>query len=377
MKLLFYIDGIGGGGAERVIANLANGFAQRGEKVVLVTSFPRKNEYEISGRVVRYNLEQEQPKARKFLRKNVRQVWRLRQICKKEKFDIAVSFMEGPNFRLIAATFFLKVKTIISLRSDPSHEYIQMFHKIIANTIYSLADACVFQTEDARKFFSTTIKKKSTIILNPIADPFFNEMQPTKEKKIVSVGRLDIVKNYKLLINAFSEIEKEYPDYKLVIYGDGEEKENLLSLISELHLEDKVSLPGRVCDVVQKLATASLFILSSEFEGLPNSLMEAMAMGLPVIATDCPCGGPRLLLQGGKCGILVPVDDRKSMIGAIKFYLDNKNEMEKYAMLARKRAEDFREENIYNTWDGLFRDLLERDSNEKCTSKKSRYFHTN
>jgi glycosyltransferase involved in cell wall biosynthesis len=180
--------------------------------------------------------------------------------------------------------------------------------------LYKKADGFVFQTEDAAKYFEGIIKCDSKIIPNPINPKFIKEpYKGEREKNIVTVGRLESQKNQKMLIEAFGKIESKYPEYSLLIYGDGSKKEELQDLIKEKGLENKVILKGKIDDVENVIDKAKMFVLSSDYEGMPNALMEAMALGLPCISTDCPCGGPRYLMENGKSGLLVPVGNSDAM----------------------------------------------------------------
>lgn len=139
------------------------------------------------------------------------------------------------------------------------------------------------------------------------------------------MGRLEPQKNFPMLIKAFSEFRKEENDYKLVIYGEGRERRNIENLIRELHLENTVLLPGRNKDVLNCIRDCAAFILSSDYEGMPNALIEAMCMGMPVISTDCPSGGPRELIHNGENGLLVEVNNVKDMKKAMQKITDNRS----------------------------------------------------
>lgn len=358
MKILFYINGIGGGGAERAMANLANGLSRKGHEIILVTSFPREQEYELSDNIKRYNLEPVPVARRQFIRKNVSRIIKLRKICKDGDCDAAISFMEGPNFRLILSTLKLRTRTIISLRSDPQKEYTNVMHKRVANFIYAIADACVFQTKEALDFFDEKLRRKGTIIFNPVADEFYGEWFSDGTGGIVSVGRLETTKNFELLIRSFSKIAKQFPEEKLTLYGEGSHREQLCTLISELGLEKRVLLAGTVKDIPERIRNAEIFVLSSDYEGMPNALMEAMAMGIPVIATDCPCGGPRALLENGKNGILVPVNNEKKMVRALITLLESQDRRMQFSINAKTRAESFRTDQICEDWQQLLNKVV-------------------
>jgi len=172
IKILFYINTISNGGAERVIVNLANSFSEKDYEVVLVTSHYSSNEYPLKSKVKRLTLEKTNLK-QSFFKKNITRVYRLRKICKQERPDIVVSFMAEANFRAIIATMFLGIKTLISVRNDPNKEYSKKIYRLLAKLLYPFASGLVFQTEEAKKWFSKRIQKKSKVILNHVDEKFY------------------------------------------------------------------------------------------------------------------------------------------------------------------------------------------------------------
>lgn len=177
-------------------------------------------------------------------------------------------------------------------------------------------------------YFSKAVQKKSRIILNPVDEVFFNTPLKKERKGIVTTGRLVKQKNHALLIKAYSSIADKVED-DLYIYGEGELQGELEKLINDLGVKNRVHLLGAVRNVPEVLSSAKLFVLSSDYEGMPNSLMEAMAMGLPCISTDCPCGGPKRLL---KSGMLVRTGNEKELSKKILYCLGDeqfRNNVEK------------------------------------------------
>jgi glycosyltransferase involved in cell wall biosynthesis len=198
-RILFYINVLSFGGAERVIVNLANRFSNLGYEVIFVTSFKVESEYELDKRVKRINLEEKEINE-SFIMRNINRTLKLRKVCKETNPNIAISFMAEPNFRTIMATRFLKIKTLISVRNDPEREYPSFKHKLLAKTLYQLADGCVFQTEDAKSWFPNRVKNKSRVILNHVENKFYQVDSKDKRENIVAVGRLEEQKNHSLLI---------------------------------------------------------------------------------------------------------------------------------------------------------------------------------
>lgn len=303
MKVAFYINILANGGAERVVANLANALSKDNE-VIVITSFACPCEYFLEKKVKRINIESS-PKNENFIFRNVRRTIGLRRILKKYKPDTLVSFMGEPNFRSIVACIGLKIRTVISVRNDPQREYGSLLTRLLAKSLFRFADYTVFQTEDARLWFPKSIQCKSGIILNPVDETFFSTRFDSERHDIVTTGRLVSQKNHKLLIKAFSQIADKIDD-NLYIYGEGELRHELEQLVFDLNMQNRIFLPGVVKNVPETIKSAKLFVLCSDYEGLPNSLMEAIALGIPCISTDCPCGGPKMLLNKN---FLVPIND--------------------------------------------------------------------
>ena len=277
MKVMFYINAIHDGGAERVMINLADRFARFGHEVILVTSFVDKWEYEIPSGVKRLNLCDNIPKG--FLKRNLLLYRLLRKVVKGEAPDVLVSFMAEPNFRALLATRGLKTKNLISIRNDPNKEYPTKKFRFFARWLYKKADGIVFQTADAKAWFSKKIQNKSKIIYNQVNEKFYDTELLKERRDVIATGRLTSQKNHKMLLRAFSLI-KDKVDDNLVIYGEGNLRAELEALIIELGLSGRVLLPGATDNVSEKLSGAKLFVMSSDYEGLPNALAEAMSWNI-------------------------------------------------------------------------------------------------
>ena len=225
------------------------------------------------------------------------------------------------------------------------------------------AAGCVFQTEEAKEFFDEILQEKSVIICNPVNEKYLSAKRKTPEKKIVCVGRLVAQKNQMLLVNAFEKILEKYPDYHLYLYGDGSDdecKEELLKYVDKgriflkeeyaLFLKDHVHFMGLSSTLETDMADAAMFVLPSNYEGMPNALMEAMALGLPVISTDCPCGGSRYWIEPGITGQLVPVKNVNSMAQAMEYYIRNPKEAETMGEKAREKLKEATMDKVSEQW---------------------------
>ena len=349
MKILFYINTLGRGGAERVISNLAGVLSEdTSNEVILVTSKKVDLEYELNPKVRRIVLLEDGCKARK-IKRNMLLIKSLRATLKSELVDIAVAFTPEPNFRLLLAARNLKIKTIVSVRNDPKKEYPNAVYKLLANVMYKRATRIVFQTPDAQNCFPASIRKKSLVIMNQVNDKFYSTQINENGKDIITLGRLTEQKNHKLLIEAFSEIKDEISE-NLVIYGEGPLRKELEQLVNDLGLQNRVFLPGNTDDAAHVLSNAKIFVLPSDYEGMPNALLEALATGLPCISTDCPCGGPKMVINNNENGILVPIKDKNALSSAIKTLVINQEQANKLGANAKASAKMFSPDAIISEW---------------------------
>ena len=362
MKILFNCLSMEKGGAERVISVLSNKFIESNQ-VTLVTLIKSKPKYKLDKRIKLLQIdEDEYLKARKIKKKLIKlsyhRLTKLLKVVIKERPDIIISFLPEPSMRIMLLKKLSKkirdIPTIISIRNNPETEYKNKFIYAVMKYLYKDVDTMVLQTKEAKEYFSKIIKneKKLVVISNPINEKFLIEKpyEGERDKIIVTVGRLEKQKNQKLLIEAFKKVESKHTDYKLLIYGEGSLQKELQEYVDELKLADKVIFKGKKDDIEKEIFKAGIFVLSSDYEGMPNALMEAMALGLPCISTDCPCGGPRTLIDNNNNGILVKVNDSEKMAEAINFLIENKNEAQQMGKKANKIKDKCSLNKIYKKW---------------------------
>ncbi len=348
MKVLLYISTIRGGGAARVMVNLANGFVEKDHNICFVTNFPDVHEYSLSEGVKRINIETEESKGN-VLSKNIARINKLRKIVKAEKPDVCLAFMRENNFRLALATKGLKTKTVVSIRSDPKKEYRQSGSKQIANILYRWVDGIVFQTEDAKAFFPEKIRSKSAIIFNQVEDKFFNQNSETGEY-ILASGRLTKAKNYPMMLRAFKRVLEEFPNETLRIFGDGALEEELEREVGQLEIKEHVQFMGFSNDMSTNYLKAKFLVLTSDYEGMPNAVLEALASSTPVISTDCPCGGPKMVIRDGINGFLTPVGDDKVCAEKMIYLLKNPVVRAEMKTHAYESSDAFRSSIVLDTW---------------------------
>ena len=363
-KIAFYIGSLYKGGAERVISNLAEYFYAKGYQVWMITKFIATEEYPLSPGITRVvaDITKEEEKGRiqnLFLR-----IRKLRNIVKEIQPDILVSFIGKNNLMSIAATRGTGIPAVVSVRSNPAREIGSGLKKILTFAMFSMAEGVVLQTTEAKAFFPKLIQNKAVVLQNSLNPEFIRPpYQGEKRKEIVAVGRIDGNKNQRMLVEAFILLATDFPDWKVKLYGHSyplEERESLEKLVCEQHLEDRILFMGTQQNIPEKIEGASIFVLSSKQEGMPNSLIEAMVLGLAVISTDCPCGGPRDLIVPEENGILIPVDDREALIRELRRLMEDEQLRDKLSKNAVLLKEKVMPERINAQWEKYL---------EKCSQK--------
>lgn len=358
--IAMFISSLNKGGSERVLVNLAEYFYAKGYRVTIVTQYRADNEYEISNgikRVFSEITEEETGKSRigNFLRR----ITKLRHIWKRERPDLILSFIGKNNMMAILTSRFLGIPTVVSVRGEPKEEYYSPYLRIAARILFRRADGVVLQTEGSKEFFPKAVRKKAIVLKNSLNPAFIRTIyEGEREKEIVAVGRIDANKNHGMIIRAFAEIADRYPDYRLSIYGEGELRQELIGKVKELGFRDRIRLPGSISNVADVIYRAGIFVLSSYSEGMPNTLIEAMALGLPCISTDCSGGGPGELIISGENGILVPPGDWKKMAENLQKVIENPNFAKKIGKNASKLQEQLNPDSINRTWEEYFKQLF-------------------
>ena len=312
-KVCFIMPNMAGGGAERVVSVLAGRFANMGIDTTLYLVKQNLVEYPIDSQV-------KLDVSRCGRKKNpIAQIMDIRRIMKENPDAVFVSFLPYQNVYLAAASVFLKNRIVVSLRNDPQRlEDGNKMLQFATRVAFRMADGIVFQTKDALEFYSKAIQKKGRVILNPLQSNFPDYNVQNTEKKIITFCRLQPQKNLRMAIRAFKVFHDENPEYTYHIFGKGEEKAILLKLIEDLDLQKCVFIEDFKKNILEEAKNYRAFMLTSDYEGLSNSMIEAIAMGIPSICTDCPIGGARMIIEDGKNGFLVPVGDEKTLVQKMK-----------------------------------------------------------
>ena len=339
MKIVFVIPDMPGGGTERVVALLANEYCRRGIEVAILLFAGHETAYPLDKRIEIVSVGN--PSGGRFAAR-IERVRRMRRYyAENEGCQIWAFSVMGAVFSVIAAWgrkhFFL-----VSERNDPN----KYDHQKIRNLAYRFADVIVCQTPDAVGQFPKGISRKAVVIPNPVDVGGLQPYEGERDKRIVAVGRLEPQKNHKLLLRAFAGFVKEHPEYTLEIYGKGELEEELKKVSRTLGIEQNVRLRGFSGRVKEEINSAAMYVLSSDYEGISNSMLEAIALGIPVIATDCPTGGSGMYIEDGVNGLLVPVGEAEPMTEAMCRIADDRKLSASISEEGRKLREKNRVEQI-------------------------------
>ena len=316
MKIVFVLPDMPGGGTERVVSLLANEYVKRGFQTAILLFAGNQVAYPLDERIEIF-IAGKASGGNPFIQ--ISRLFRMRKFYKKNKDCYIFSFcVRGSIFSVIAAAG-IPHRFLVSERNDPT----RMSGQKLRDWSYRRAEKIILQTDDVKHCFTKDIQDKSAVIPNPVSGDMPEPFKGERKKRIVSVGRLQPQKNHKLLLDAFAVFHKQYEDYELHIFGIGELEAELKNRAKELHIEDYVFFRGFCSDVQHEIWDSAMFVLSSDYEGISNSMIEALSMGVPVISTDCPVGGSRTYIEDGINGILTPVGDAKALSDAMIKLADN------------------------------------------------------
>lgn len=346
-KVILITNTLGNGGAQRVQVELINQWVQNGVHVIVLQTENRDQyNYWVDDRVEILNIHTSN---NRLLRYGLE----LKQICalmNRYPEATVLAFVIHSIFLVSLCSFFTKNRIVLSERNDPDRWPKSALRRYLRDLSFVTADHCVFQSEGARQHFNKRIQHKASIIPNPINPNLPQINKGKREDVVITASRLERQKNLPMMIRAFAQFSKYYPNYTLEVYGRGDDEKELQALIQELSLENKAFLKGYSHNIYAEMNRCSIFALSSNFEGLSNSMLEAMAMGLPCVVTDCPPGGAKEVINNNVNGILVPVGDINAMSDAFCKIANDKTFASKLSSEAAKVREEYPIEEIAKKW---------------------------
>lgn len=341
-KILIAIGQLTGGGAERVATVWANELSEKGYDVSIVTCFPSENEYPIKKIINVHRVAETQ---NHYLQMSFSKRYiAFRCVLRKVNPDYVISFLLSMQVWIMLAAIGLPVKRIETIRLNPWRVFApNKLQWLLWKLCYCTCSKIILQSSDQALFFSKRQQKKSVVIPNPISDVYLENYRVGLDgapKRFIAVGRIDAQKNYPMMIRAFANVCRKNPEITLNIYGAGNDAyiEEISRMISAEGMVNNISLMGRVNHMEQEYRKHDVFLMTSDYEGLPNALAEAMASRLVCISTDCKTG-PRDLIDEGQNGFLVPVGNIEALQQKMEEIIAmNLDQLDPIAENARKKV---------------------------------------
>ncbi len=360
-KICIVTRGLGAGGAERVISYIANYLCSIGIEVIILPIFSDNVFYEFNERVKFHSFAKFSSKLRKY--------FEVRKKIIKDCPDLVLALPEEIGIYLTLVLLLTKIPVITSERNDPNIFPQKNITRFLRHISYFFVDGIVFQTKTAQSYFSQRIQNKSVVIPNPIDLKMLPDIdEDRKDNIIVSAGRLEEQKNFTMLIEAFGKFQLKYPNYQLLIYGEGSQRKFLEEKAkNKINNISKFSMPGTVKNLPEAIKKAKIFALTSDYEGMPNVLIEAMAMGLVVVSTKCPSGGPEELITDGVSGFLVETNDVQALYAVFCKIAEDSFCEDIMKLEALKSSKKYDMDHILKTWLEYIKNVVEDKKVNKCT----------
>ncbi len=354
-RLTLVVPALGVGGAEKVMTNMANAWAEKGWEITLLTfSAPDMSPfYPLHPAVNLCFLSILKPSKNIIagVWNNIRRVLIIRRTVVATLPDTVISFMDRTNVITLIALLFTGIPVIVSERSNPQLSLVGKGWNLLRRVVYPLAYYIIVQTERGRSTFPRRLQDKILVIHNPAhapSDEITKIMLP--RPCIIGVGRIVNEKGFDLLLKAFASISRQFNEWSLILLGDGPLRSELERLANDIGITTRVKFLGFVSNPSALMRQADIFVLSSRIEGFPNTLCEAMACGLPVIATDCPMG-PREIIREGVDGLLVPPEDVNALAAAMETLMSNAAIRKLLGKNALDVIDRFHPEKIMQMWE--------------------------
>lgn len=350
LNILFITNSISFGGASKMLCFIAESLSDRDHNICIVNLKATKNvttyERKLNPDIAVHTIESQGRK---------QQIVEIKKVAKTFCADVIIGFTEIPNAMARIVAGMLGIPSIMSERGDPERTGVGkgVKNRLVLKLINSSRGG-VFQTEGAMNFYGKGLRSRSVVIPNPI---FINGEIPivnhaNRQKSVVSVGRLDnFQKRYDVMLDAFKLFSDKHPEYTLKLYGRGVDENIIRNWVIERNLEGKVKFMGLTTQPMIDIAQEGMFLITSDFEGISNSLLEAMAVGLPCVSTDHTPGGARLLIRNGENGLLADVGDAKGLAVAMCHFADDNELSEKCGERAKEVITRFAPNKIIDMWE--------------------------
>jgi glycosyltransferase involved in cell wall biosynthesis len=359
VQVMFVLAGLGTGGAERVVSLIAGHWADQGRQVAVVAfdseSDPVSHRFHQKVELIRLGVPPGNGSALKGAKANVARIAALRALLKERSPQVVISFLTKINVICLLAAAGLRIPVVVSERNNPHAQAAHPLWTWAWTRLAARASAIVLQTEAIRQRYPARIARRAAVIPNPVEAPATRREH--KGKVMAAVGRLVEQKGFDLLIAAYAQVAAEFPEWRLVIWGEGPERDSLEEQVRQVGLQDAVQLPGVSPSPGSWIESADAFVLSSRYEGFPNVLVEAMLAGIPSVAFDCSYG-PGEIMTHEIDGLLVPVGNIEQLALAMRRIMANDTLALALHSTSMVNAQRFKLARIVPIWDGLLHKLL-------------------
>ncbi|MFV0434109.1 MAG: glycosyltransferase [Leucobacter sp.] len=357
-RLLLLTHSLGNGGSERVTVNIANHAKRRGWDVGVIPLVLSEQDYPLDENVL---VDRRVPQGGIRLIRGLRKARHVVAAVHQFKPDVVLSLDAGYGYLALA-----KVRSRFGLVTSPRWDPEGMLRgrparRALYDLTFALSSRVVFQTRGAAAYFGERLRAKAAIIGNPLRDGLVHNDTPfnLRDKEIVAFGRFAPEKRFDVLIKAFAIFRKKFPEYTLSVFGRGSERERIQDLVRELQLSEIVSIEDFRADIHERIHNASMYVLSSDREGVSNSMLEAMAIGLPSACTDCPPGGARETIERYRTGELGEVGDPGSLAAAMCKIAESPERADTMIVNGRKLLEEMSGDVVCERWLQLLTDVAE------------------
>lgn len=365
MKILFVINSLSAGGAERVTANLANHWAAKGVEVTIVTLTEIERDfYALDGNIKRVSkeLSSDSRDVISAILNNLNRILFVRKVLNQIRPDVAIAMMDSTNVLLAIAS--IGLHGLITIGSEHTHPPMIPLGRIwegLRSRFYGKLSVITALTDGSANWIKqNTNAKRVVVIPNAVSwpltsnGPFLDPNVASSGKKILlAVGRLSKEKGFDRLIVAYSKIARKFPDWKMIVIGDGPDRNILEAMVREYSLSESVLFPGRAGNMSDWYDAAALYVMSSRFEGFGNTLAEALAHGVPCVSFNCDMG-PRTIIRDNVDGFLVPEGNVEAMRDALEKLMTNEVLRKNFSTKALDARERFSIKKIASMWEDLF-----------------------
>ena len=370
LKVAFVIDDLGDGGAERALTVLSKALTARGLAIEIygVSAKEKPPAYVVDERVSYAHLSCEDGGGGFVM---LRRIKTLRAKLKKSNPDVAVGFMSHNSIKTVIACFGLGIPVVFRMAAEPRWEARSPLVRLGMILCFPLAKGAVYQNPAQYEYFRRRKNRRDAVIMNPVEEnPLWAEEKTYKNSKVLTAGRLTAVKNHSLLLRAWSNVAGRFPEWSLDILGEGENRKALEREKAELGIDKSVYIPGFSSDVMERFFDAPVFALTSDAEGLPNALLEAMCLGMACVTTNFDGDAAGMLIDDGVNGLIVPKGNEEALAAALSRLMEDETLRAKLGQNAAELRQRVNADAVALEWIEFLTSIADGANRKKGSGKR-------